>query len=299
MTDHDDPVDAVILAFLDHLEGGAPRPALDHLTDSDRRRAETFLDSLIAGRGLDPYASRPSVEALLADTPLAGLLAGPSKPPPFCSVNPPGAGGADATTVQRVLAGVDGRARVEVEPDGTVVYSYLDLRARFLLVPATNPVITRNVRAVVEGFFGADPDTSRVGVVAARSDELVTQLLSADEVGQTITTPRGEPHTRWDPPLPLALVARRMLEQSAPEWPSFDFDQALGEALDVAAVAAEIAGRVIRHEAARSYRGDKRQAYRALVGRERAFAELVARVSAQGPVVDLDAEATRITQAAA
>jgi hypothetical protein len=194
---------------------------------------------------------------------------------------------------------VDSRAQVDIDSTShTVVYSYLDLRARFLLVPTATPVVTEEVRAAVEALFDADPDTARVGVVAARSDELVTQVLSADDVGATITTPRGEPHLRWDPRLPLVLAARRILEQSAPEWPSFDFDQAHNDALDLTTIAAGIARRVIEREAARSYRGDKRRAYKALVGHERVFAELVVRVSTQGADVDLDVETSRILQAA-
>ena len=71
MGNYDDPVDVVMLAFLDYLDGTAPRPALDHLSDEDRRRAETLMNSLKAGRGIDPHASRPSIEALLAGTRLA------------------------------------------------------------------------------------------------------------------------------------------------------------------------------------------------------------------------------------
>jgi hypothetical protein len=230
----DDPVQAVVLAFLDHLEGLAPRPTLDHLEPDDRARAQELLDGLVVARGIDPRASRPSVESLLMGTPLSGLLP---------ALNP--VGNADVTTVARVLAGVDPRARAEIRPDGTVAYSYLDLHARFLLVPTENPLVSEQVRTQVRALFEADPDTSRVGVVAAGSHDLVTQLLAADEVGHSITTPRGEPHTRWEPTLPLALAARRMLEQSAPEWPSFDFDQAHSEPLDLTAVAGR--GRPPRH----------------------------------------------------
>jgi len=284
----DDPVEAVVLAFLDHLEGLAPRPTLDHLEPDDRARAQELLDGLVAARGIDPRASRPSVESLLMGTPLSGLLP---------ALNP--VGNADVTTVARVLAGVDPRARAEIRPDGTVAYSYLDLHARFLLVPTENPVVSEQVRSQVRALFEADPDTSRVGVVAAGSHDLVTQLLAPDEVGHSITTPRGEPHTRWEPTLPLALAARRMLEQSAPEWPSFDFDQAHSEPLDLTAVAAEAARRVIEREAGRFYRGDKRRAYKGLVGHEQLFAELVARVSTHGGDLDLMMETTRIIQAAA
>jgi hypothetical protein len=291
MSDH--AVDAVVLAFLDHLEGVAPRPTLEHLTDSDRARAEALVAGLVAGRGIDPHASRPSVESLLAGTPLAALF-------PGGGAGGEDSGGVDLTTVQRVLGDVDSRALVAIDSaSATVVYSYLDLQARFLLVATATPVVTEEVRAEVETLFESDPDTSRVGVVAAGSDELLTQVLSADDVGPTITTPRGDPHLRWEPRLPLALAARRILEQLAPEWPSFDFDRAQGDALDVAAVAADIARRVIERESARSYRGDKRRAYRTLVGHERAFADLVVKVSAPRSDVDLDQETTRILQAAA
>jgi hypothetical protein len=287
-----DPVDAVILAFLDHLEAGAPRPPLDHLTGPDRDRAQTIMDGLVAARGVDPRATRPSIEALLEGTPLAGLI--------------PALGdtaGADLAIIRRVLAAVDARATVDLDatfPVGpTVVVSYLDLRARFLTVPAARPTVTKKVRAQIEATFREDPDTSRVGVVAARGADLLTQVLSVDEMANTITTPRGEPHTRWQAPLPLTLAARRLLEQSAPEWPSFDFNRAFSEPLDVAGVAVEIAGQVIVRESARSYRGDKRRAYRGLVGHEHLFADLVARISAQGSGIDLDEEITKIARAAA
>jgi len=294
MSGRADALEAVMLAYLDHLEGAAPAPALDHLSDDDRRTALRLMETMAGGRGIDARAARPSVDALLADTPLAGLLA---------RQQPTNGVAVDLATVRDVLRGVDARARVDVEPDGpgggTVVFGHLDLRARFLLVAAATPTVTRKVRAQVEAVFAADPDTSRVGVVAARSSELATRLIGADAVADTITTPRGEPPVGGDAPLPLALAARHMLEQSAPEWPAFDFDRALREPLDVASVATEIAARVIARESARSYRGDKRRAYRALAGHEGDIAELVARVSTRGAEVDLDEEITRLSQVAA
>jgi hypothetical protein len=97
----------------------------------------------------------------------------------------------------------------------------------------------------------------------------------------------------------LALAARRLLEQAAPDWPAFDVDRAHGGVLDLATVAAEVARTVIAREAARSYRGDKKRAYRDLVGQEQAFAEIVASVSARQSPVDLEAEISRITREAA
>jgi hypothetical protein len=291
MNEYDDPVEAVILAFLDYLEGVAPRPTLDHLSDDDRDRASAYLDGLVVARGLDPAGSRPSIEALLAGTALAPLLAAIPAAIPAAGV-----AGADLATVRTVLAGVDPRARVTIDEsaDANVLFSYLDLRARFVLVPGTVPAVTDSARILVTRLFSADPDTSRVGVIAAHSGELSTQLLAADEIGSAITTPRGEPHLRWERPLPLAMAARRMLEQSAPEWPAFDFDSARLEALDVASLAAGIARRIIARESARSYQGDKRRAYQALIGQEDRFAGLVARVTEPGSDLDLADETTRI-----
>jgi hypothetical protein len=76
-------------------------------------------------------------------------------------------------------------------------------------------------------------------------------------------------------------------------------DHAYGDPLALTTVAAEIARRVIEREAGRSYRGDKRRAYQAMVGQERAFADLVARVCVPGTDLDLDEETERILRAAA
>ena len=296
MSDHDDPVDAVIVAFLDHLEGTGARPTLDHLGDGDRQRANAILTGMATARGIDPRAVRPSLESLLAGTPLQGLLASAARE--LAERPSAQAGPATPDALRRLLATVDARATVELD-GSTVVYSYLDLRARFLLVPAASPVVTADVRGGVRAAFEADPDTSRVGVVAAASDELATQMLAVDDLADTITTPRGEPPTRWEPVLPVVAATKRMLEQRAPEWPAFDFDQAYGGALDLATVAADVARGVIAREAGRSYRGDKKRAYRDLVGQEQVFADLVALISARTRDVDLEAETARILRAAA
>jgi hypothetical protein len=296
MTKHDDHVVAVIQAFLDHLEGIAERPTLDHLTDEERRDAEALMESLEAGRGIDPHASRPSIERLLAGTPLEALLRRDHR----ASVGTP-----DAVTVRDVLAGVDSRARVEIEStEGltAVVYSYLDLRARFVTIDAydSGAFITDSVRRTVEAIFDRDPDTTRVGVVAARSDELITQMLAAEDLGRTVTAPSGALHTDWEPAMPLSLAARRMLERCAPEWDPFDFDPALGDAVEALAVAAEIASQLIAQEAGRSYRGEKARAYKSLVGQEGLIVDLVASVTDRtAGSVDLDAETMRIATTAA
>ena len=53
--------------YLAYLEGDrAEPPGLQTLPDEERRLAEAFVRSITAARGVDPHASRPSVEQLLA-----------------------------------------------------------------------------------------------------------------------------------------------------------------------------------------------------------------------------------------
>ena len=54
-------------AYLDYREGDCDEPpSLDGLSDRDRRVAASFVESSEVAAGIDPYASRPSVEKLLA-----------------------------------------------------------------------------------------------------------------------------------------------------------------------------------------------------------------------------------------
>ena len=296
MSERQDRVDAVIEAFLDHLEGTGERPSLDHLTDGERQEAEALMKSLEAARGIDPYASRPSIELLLAGTRFEELLHGHSRASTEIGA---------IQIVHGVLADIDGRARVEVDYSDefdTVVYSYLDLRVRFLLVEAdaSEPFITEGVRRVVERILDTETDTSRVGVVAAQSDELITQILGPHDLGRTITAPNGSSQAQWEPALSLALAVRRMLEKSAPEWDPFDFDPGFGNAVDVAAIALEYARRLIAQEAARRYQGEKGSAYRSLLNQESLIGDLVALVFGTHPgALDLDAEVARIAKVAA
>ena len=53
-------------AYLDYLEGDRDGPpTLKNLGGAERRIAEAFIDAIRAARGIDAYASRPSIEQLL------------------------------------------------------------------------------------------------------------------------------------------------------------------------------------------------------------------------------------------
>jgi hypothetical protein len=60
------PIDEVLQAYLDHLEKGTPEPSLDHLGPEDRQLAEDIIRSMNAGRGINPFQSRPSYTMLTA-----------------------------------------------------------------------------------------------------------------------------------------------------------------------------------------------------------------------------------------
>ncbi len=65
-SEHDD-LDKFRDDYLDYLENARDEPpALDGLTEEQRLIAESFIASIRAARGVDPYASRPSIEQLLA-----------------------------------------------------------------------------------------------------------------------------------------------------------------------------------------------------------------------------------------
>ena len=65
-SDHDD-LSEFQDAYLDYLGGDrdAP-PPLEDLPAAQRRAAEAFIELITAARGVDPYASRPSIKQLLA-----------------------------------------------------------------------------------------------------------------------------------------------------------------------------------------------------------------------------------------
>ena len=66
MTIEHDDLRSFLDAYLDYLEGDRDEaPALKDLPGEQRRAAEAFTKSITAARGVDPHASRPSIEQLL------------------------------------------------------------------------------------------------------------------------------------------------------------------------------------------------------------------------------------------
>lgn len=271
MNRHSDAVDAVLAAFSDHLAMGTVRPTLEHLDPHDRQVAADLMRLMDTGRRIDPSASAPSLEALLADTEFAAAL-----PPATLRPVPP-----VLDQLRDVLTGIDPRAEVIAEPGGFVSFAYLDLLARFHLVDGDEPTVAERV---IKALFDADVDVDLIGLVAVATPELLTRVVSRYDVDTTVSTAAGRPVA---PPsaLPAVLAARQIMEHSAPEWGGFGLDGGLvDDVVDVASLAGHFATMLVAGEAKRRYQGDKALAYRSLVGHEHRIAELVARASLLGQV---------------
>jgi hypothetical protein len=285
-------VDAVVAAYLDFLEGHGQPPVLDDLSAGDRRQAEILIDAMRAGRGIDPHASTPSIEELLAGTELESALAllsaqqtdwattstldrAPERRGPEAADHRM----ARAELIETVLRDADLRVAVRIEPHRlvgpAVTASYLDLRAVFYPIEQDEPTITDETRALVSRMFVTDTNLEHVGVVAVGSEGLHTQVLSCSDLGSVLITPSDRGELLWPPVLPLPEALRRMLELSAPIWEPFEFDSGQHEPLDLAEIAAHVAQQVVAREAGRRYRGEKGRAYKSFVGIGPVFADLV------------------------
>lgn len=311
------PVDAVVSAYLDFLEGHGQPPVLDGLTGDDRRQAEALIDAMRAGRGIDPHTSTPSIEELLAGTKLESALAVLSAVPPDSNITAPSdtaaglrwsdvadRGRARAELIENLLRGADPRVAIRIEPHPlvgpAVTVSYLDLRAVFFPVEHDEPMVTDETRTLVGRMFDTDTDLEHVGVVAAGSDTLLTQVLSCSDLGSTLITPSDRLELPWPPVLPLSQALRRLLEVSAPVWEPFAFDSGPREPLDLTRVAAQSARRVVAEEVGRRYRGEKSRAYKSFAGTEAIFADLIVKLgSGTTEEQDIEKALDRIAREAA
>lgn len=277
MKRNSDAVDDVLAAFSDHLEHGTPRPGLDHLDSRDRQLVENLMRLMEAGRWVDPSASAPSLEALLAGTEFADAL--PPVAPPL--------EGPILHRMQDLLTDVDPRVETHIDDKGFVSFGYLDLLAQFHPLDTDDPWLADGA---LRPLFDADSNVDLVALVAVRTDELLTRVISRYNVDRTISTAAHHPASPVPAVLPLVLAGRAIIEESAPEWGEFGLDHAAPDLVDVGAVELEVATRVLAEEAKRRYQGDKAVAYRSLVGNERRLVELLTTAARPGRAVDLAGE---------
>jgi hypothetical protein len=305
-----DPAEAAVASFLDFIEGLAARPALDDLADDDRRRAITMINSILTGRGIELDASTPSVEALLAGTDLEPLLessagAEGSEAPLPLSALAIDRQRARAERIETAVRGADRRVQVSAEPHRllgpAVAVVYLDLRAVFWPVSGSSPMITDDVRDILSHVLSDDADLDYVGMVACDSSDLLTQLVTASDLGRSSVTPSDDRQLAWPPQLPLPLALRAMLELAAPAWEPFTFDASISEPLRLADIAADATRRVLAREVSRPYRGDKGTAYKSFADSAATFTSLTVRLAASGGMSDeaIAGELDRLAQDAA
>jgi hypothetical protein len=212
-----DPVDEVIQAYLDHLEKGAPRPSLDHLTPEQRQLAEDLINSLHAGRGINPYQSRPSVRALLAESEFGSAVAPP--------VNVGLTVDAIRTDVVSSLGSTsepiaDGAAQNEgVRSDAVIRYATLRIRVQFRDDIATSADLALvDPRVAAAPVFGRFAETPAI-VLVIGDEELSSVAIDPFDTEEFIGTPDGQtyPPRITRPVLPLFDTLRRLVDELAPD----------------------------------------------------------------------------------
>lgn len=185
MTEPQDPVDELLDAYFDYLEGVGEEPSLDHLTSEQRAEAEQLISSLKAAQGIDPEASRPS---------LAALMAMASARQDAISVETLGA---NIRTALRRSA--DPRARVTDDvaaqaaglASALVIYAR-GLRIRVLVVDDGADIDAAYAASVpsIAAVFGAFPDSNAVLVTNVDPTPLGA-IVDRDDIVTAIETPSG------------------------------------------------------------------------------------------------------------
>lgn len=227
-----DPVDEVIQAYLDHLEEGAPEPSLDHLTSQERELAQNLINSLNAGRGLNPYQSRPSFSTLIADTDFENVV-----PPPVHAgltidairTDVVSALGTDAEPI------ADGAAANEgIRSDVVIVCRGIRLCIQFrdeITTPrALGQVDPRAAAGPIYGRFAG-----RVGVILVIGDaELSSVPIGPHDIDDYIGAPDGQIHPPriMRPVLPLVDTLRSYIDEVAPDL-SMAADYVAPDTIDV------------------------------------------------------------------
>lgn len=214
--DHD-PVEAVIAAYLDHLETGAPEPSLDHLTGEDRSRAQEIIGLMADGRGIDVYRSAPSLNTLLTGTEFEDWLTAPDTA---------------GLSLDRIRTDVisalgaasepvaDGAAENEgIRSDAVIRYGTLRIRVQFRddIASAADlaHVEPRSAAGAVFGRFAGCPAV----VVVIGDPELSSVAIDPFDTEEFIGTPDGQtyPPRITRPVLPLFNTLRALVDELAPD----------------------------------------------------------------------------------
>ena len=249
MTASDDRVDAVVEAFIDHLEGLGEAPALDDLDVEERARAEALIGSLEAGRGIDPYASRPSLEQLLAGTPLETALEAHNVDPRDDLLHRI----RDRLTLYAPFH-VDiwpdnAAAAIGIGSDFVALVSAQRLRIQIRSDVEPSRLASLDPAAVAGPLYGAFPDTAGV-IVVHPGDELSSIAVDPFDTEPYIETPAGTVArpVMHRPIMPLEDTVRAYLDEIAPALDTtVDLAAMRADDVDPAAVARDAARRAVEH----------------------------------------------------
>lgn len=249
MTASDDRVDAVVEAFIDHLEGLGEAPALDDLDVEERARAEALIGSLEAGRGIDPYASRPSLEQLLAGTPLETALEAHDVDPRDDLLHRI----RDRLTLYAPFH-VDiwpdnAAAAIGIGSDFVALVSAQRLRIQIRSDVEPSRLASLDPAAVAGPLYGAFPDTAGV-IVVHPGDELSSIAVDPFDTEPYIETPAGTVArpVMHRPIMPLEDTVRAYLDEIAPALDTtVDLAAMRADDVDPAAVARDAARRAVEH----------------------------------------------------
>lgn len=213
----DDPVDAVVAAFIDHLENGGPEPSLDHLTEDERTEATELIDLIRDARGVDFYRSRPSLDTVLAGTKFEHQL------------QPPGTAGLTLGAIRTDIVSSLGSACEPIEDstaqnegvrsDAVVRFGSLRIRIQFR-DDVTTPAALSQVdpRFAAGPVFGRFPDTAAV-VLVIGDQELSSVAIGPFDIDDFIGAPDGKVHQPKIPRPVLSLfdTLRRLVDELAPD----------------------------------------------------------------------------------
>ena len=172
-------------AYLDYLEGVRDEPpSLEDLPEGQRRAAEAFIESITATRGVDPHASRPSIEQLL------GAWSRTSDP----------AGKLGEVLQDHLRLTVDSRALVTPDAASAAVglASRLVIQARGMRMRVVQETTSENLDYAIASraedianVFSAFPDSHAV-LYTTTAQGTHAVVLDRGDVHVAIETPSGE-----------------------------------------------------------------------------------------------------------
>ena len=200
-------------AYLDYLEGEREEPPNpDQLPPEHRRDGEAFVKSITAARGIDPYASRPSIEQLMASR---NVVADPTET-------------LGEALQDHLRATIDPNAQVTADSASisAELGSVLLIQARGMRMHAVPETGSADLGETIGGrtedianVFDAFPDCHAV-LYTTTSPEPLAVVLDRVDAYEALETPSGQPQPPRLPrtPVPATSACETWLRQLIPDF---------------------------------------------------------------------------------